>query len=37
MDEIMSNSGVECSAYMELKNSAPPWEELHKMYDKKTR
>lgn len=37
MDEIMINSGVECSAYMELKNSAPSWEELHKIYDKKPR
>ncbi len=35
LDEIVLNSGVECSAYMELKNSAPSWEELHKIYDGK--
>ncbi len=35
MDEIVLNSGIECSAYMELKNSAPSWDELHRIYDKK--
>lgn len=35
MDEIVLNSGVECSAYKELKNAAPSWDELHRIYDKK--
>lgn len=35
MDEIVLDSGVECSAYKELKSSAPSWEELHGIYDKK--
>ena len=34
MDEIVLNSGVECSAYKELKEAAPSWEELHRIYDK---
>lgn len=35
MDEIVLNSGLECSAYKELKEAAPSWEELHRIYDKK--
>lgn len=35
MDEIVINSGVECSAYKELKEDAPSWDELHKIYDKR--
>lgn len=35
MDEIVLGSGVECSAYMAMKNAAPSWEELHKIYGKK--
>lgn len=35
MDEIVFNSGVECSAYKELKETAPSWEELHRIYDGK--
>lgn len=34
MDEIVFNSGVECSAYQSMKDSAPSWEELHRIYDK---
>ena len=34
MDEIVFNSGVECSAYKSMKDSAPSWEELHRIYDK---
>lgn len=35
MDKIVFNSGVECSAYKELKEAAPSWEELHRIYDGK--
>ncbi len=35
MDEIVFNSGVECSAYKELKEAAPYWEDLHRIYDGK--
>lgn len=35
MDEIVFNSGVECLAYKELKDTAPSWEELHRIYDRK--
>ena len=35
MDEIVFNSGVECSAYKELKEAAPSCDELHKIYDKR--
>ena len=34
MDEIVFNSGVECSAYKSMKDSAPSWEEIHRIYDK---
>lgn len=34
MDEIVLNSGVDSSAYIALKNSAPSWNELHSIYDK---
>lgn len=34
MDEIVFNSGVECSAYKSMEDSAPSWEELHRIYDK---